>query len=316
MHFSVIQPYHPVYHPRSTWRIYLTNPIDYRTFDEKLITVKPALKNATFKLDNNSANTGHTVILPGGSFGLHLNVTSLIIENDSEPNTDYTVVVGRALKDVYGQKLTENDTFRLSVGPGYDSLSKQHGICYAFDLTFSESAGPSHLTVLDPSVHPTYTPIVVGYTELKVKVYHVDPLQYFQVAAAFQQYKDQKISRFGKVVHNEVIKTGVEPCTPKQILIDLQKYLQFPKENLGQLVVKIEPTEPAWRVFHKNYYDKYEDYHPKLFSWVQCTRLCVDTLYSMQNGDMLVWASHMVDGKPAVDAKISAPNGFSGKACC
>jgi hypothetical protein len=129
MHFSVIQPYHPVYHPRSTWRIYLTNPIDYRTFDEKLITVKPALKNATFKLDNNSANTGHTVILPGGSFGLHLNVTSLIIENDGEPNTDYTVVVGRALKDVYGQKLTENDTYRLSVGPGYDSLSKQHGIC-------------------------------------------------------------------------------------------------------------------------------------------------------------------------------------------
>jgi hypothetical protein len=86
--------------------------------------VKPPLKNATFKLDNNSSNTAQTVILPGGSFGLHLNVTSLIIENDSEPNTDYTVTVGRELKDVYGQKLTENDTFRLSVTPGYDSLSK------------------------------------------------------------------------------------------------------------------------------------------------------------------------------------------------
>ncbi len=170
--------------------------------------------------------------------------------------------------------------------------------------------------MLDPSVHPTYTPIVVGYTELKVKVYQVEPSQYFQVAAAFNnRSKSEKLSRFGKVVHNEVIKTGVEPCVPKQILIDLQKFLQHPKENLGQLVVKVEPTESAWRVFHKNYYDKYEDYHIKLFSWVQCTRMCVDTLYSTHNGDMLVWASQLVDGKPVPKAKILAPNSCSGKRC-
>ena len=309
----MIQPYHPTYHPRSTWRVYFTNPIDSRTFDEKLITVKPPLKNATFKLENNSSNTA-TVILRGGSFGLNLNVTSLIIENDSEPNTDYKVIVGRELKDVYGQKLTENDTYNLSVGPGYDSLSKRRNLTWWSIYIYNISvAGPSSFTVLDPSVHPTYTPIVVGYTELKVKVYQVEPLQYFNVANAFRNSSEERISRFGKVVHNEVIKTGVEPCVPKQILIDLQKYLQFPKENLGQLVVKVEPTEPAWRVFHKNYYDNYKDSHPKLFSWVQSTRLCVDTLYSMQSGEMLVWASHLVDGKPAVEAKISAPNNCTGK---
>jgi hypothetical protein len=123
--FSVVQPFHPTFHPRATWRVYFTNPIDARSFNEKLVTITPPLNNAKFKLDNDPSN-GHTVIMPGSHFGLALNMTSVIIENDSKPNTDYKITFGRELLDVYGQKLTENNSYRLSVGPGYDSLSKSH----------------------------------------------------------------------------------------------------------------------------------------------------------------------------------------------
>ena len=109
-----------------------------------------------------------------------------------------------------------------------------------------------------------------------------------------------------------MIKTEVEPGVPKQLMIDLRPHLQFPNENLGQVIVKVEPTEAAWRVFHNNYYDKYENYHPKLYSWVQSTRMCVDTIYSQGSGELLVWASMLEDGKPAVGASISAPNNCSG----
>jgi hypothetical protein len=172
-------------------------------------------------------------------------------------------------------------------------------------------AGPSNLIVLDPKTHPTFTPIVVGYREVHVKVYQVAPTEYFSATQEFNRNRPH-VSKFGKVVHEAVLKTDVEPGVPKQLMIDLRPYLQFPEENLGQLIVRVEPTEPAWRVFHHSYYDKYEDYHPKLYSWVQSTRMCVDTIFSQGSGELLVWASMLEDGKPATGANILAPNSCSG----
>lgn len=178
-------------------------------------------------------------------------------------------------------------------------------------LTREILAGPSTLIVLDPKTHPTFTPIVVGYHKVRVKVYQVAPTEYFTATSEFKNTRPQVVN-FGKVVHDTVLKTNVEPGVPKQLSIDLRSYLQFPKENLGQLVVSVEPTESAWRVFHPHYYDVYESRHPKLFSWVQSTRMCVDTTFSQGNGDLLVWASMLEDGRPATGATILAPNSCSG----
>jgi hypothetical protein len=121
---SIDQPYKPSsYHPRATWRVYFTNPIDMGTFKESMVTIKPALKKAVFRIENNSANTASVAII-GGSYGLNRQQSCLIIENDSEPSTKYKVTVDRALCDVYEQKLTGADTYHVDVGPGYDSLSK------------------------------------------------------------------------------------------------------------------------------------------------------------------------------------------------
>lgn len=276
-----------------------------------MITITPPLKKVVFRVENNSANTASVGIF-GGSYGLARQQSCLIIENDSDPSKKYKVTVDRALCDVYEQKLTGANTYDVSVGPGYDSLSK-FLILYARSISDQSLllAGPSNLIVLDPKTHPTLTPIVVGYHELHVKVYQVSPTEYFSATLEFNRARSH-VSKFGKVVHETTIKTNVEPGVPKQLMIDLRPHLQFPDENLGQLIVRVEPTEAAWRVFHSSYYDKYEDYHPKLYSWVQSTRMAVDTIYSKGSGELLVWASMLEDGKPAAGVQISAPNSCSG----
>jgi hypothetical protein len=93
------------------------------TFKESMVTIKPPLKKAVFRIENDSANTAGVSIF-GGSDGLNRQQSCLIIENDSEPSKKYKVTVDRALCDVYEQKLIGADTYDVAVGPGYDSLCK------------------------------------------------------------------------------------------------------------------------------------------------------------------------------------------------
>lgn len=133
---SVDQPYKPSsYHPRATWRVYFTNPIDMGTFNESMVKIKPALKKAVFRIENNSANTASVAIF-GGSYGLNRQQSCLIIENDSEPSKKYKVTVDRALCDVYEQKLIGADTYDVAVGPGYDSLCKYFTTWYLYLINF------------------------------------------------------------------------------------------------------------------------------------------------------------------------------------
>ncbi len=99
---------------------------------------------------------------------------------------------------------------------------------------------------------------------------------------------------------------------PTPYLLDLRPYLQHPKENLGQLVVVIEPTEDTWRVFNKNSakYNKYVDYHPFSICWVQVTKIALDVFNSAVVFDAadknvsLGWVTQLVDGKPIEGAKV------------
>ena len=93
------------------------------TFKESMVKITPPLKKVVFRVENNSANTA-SVLIGGGGYGLDRQQSCLIIENDSDPSKTYKVTVDRALCDVYEQKLTGANTYDVSVGPGYDSLSK------------------------------------------------------------------------------------------------------------------------------------------------------------------------------------------------
>lgn len=124
--YSVDQPHRPSeYHPRATWRVYFTNPIDMGSFKESMVKITPPVRKPVFRVENNSANTANVVAF-GGAYGIERQQSCLIIENESDPNKSYKVTVDRALCDVYEQKLTGADSYDVRVGPGYDSLCKCH----------------------------------------------------------------------------------------------------------------------------------------------------------------------------------------------
>lgn len=274
-----------------------------------MVKIKPPLSKAVFRIENSSANTAG---LPFGSNAANMQSTCLIIENDSEPSKTYTVTIDGDLRDVYEQKLSCSKKCSVYVGPGYDSLSMCHHVSKFNSISDTcLLAGPSTLIVLDPKTHPTLAPIVVGYREIRVKVYQVSPAEYFAATREFTETRSH-VSKYAKVVHDAVLKTNVEPGVPKQLTINLRPHLQFPEENLGQLIVRVEPTEAAWRVFHSSIFDTYRDNHPKVYSWVQSTRMCVDTIFSEGSGELLVWASMLEDGRPATGVDIYAPNNNSG----
>jgi hypothetical protein len=74
---------------------------------------------------------------------------------------------------------------------------------------------------------------------------------------------------------------------PKTVQIDLRSSLQYPNEGLGQLIIKLEPTEKTWMEFHQEHYkwtkNPYEQYHEVVAAWIQCTKMSLDLFFSQRD---------------------------------
>jgi len=138
----------------------------------------------------------------------------------------------------------------------------------------------SGLHVLNPA-HPLRYPFSTNFFEVEVTISHVHPSNY---------NSENLLAWRGTVVQTEVMKIKVnEFQEPKETVLDLQEYLQFPKQNLGHLVVEIEPTMAACS-HHINYARR-----PKLVSWLQCTNL--DLVAFEGRCAPYVWTTSLQDGK-------------------
>src|SRR6185437_4917859 len=83
------------YEPRTPWFISFTNPIDTKAFDASKIKIQPPVEDS--------------IITAAG--------ISLSFNGNSKGRTTYSINLGTAIKDTFGQSLEPTGFIQIKVGP-------------------------------------------------------------------------------------------------------------------------------------------------------------------------------------------------------
>ena len=200
--------------PLTPFYIEFNNPIDVDAYDEAMITIEPALPNATVDVMDRRIN----------------------IRGMTKGRTTYEVLVKGTIQDIFGQTLGEDARLKFKVGSAEPVLF-----------------GPQEtLVTLDPaSDKPVLTVYTINYNRLKLRVYQVQPSDWSAFATYLNEYYryDEKQDPPGKKVIDKTI--GVESVADEliEVSIDLDEALDG---DSGQLIVLVEPEgvkdeERYWR---------------------------------------------------------------------
>ncbi|KAL9643115.1 hypothetical protein ABK040_003915 [Willaertia magna] len=201
----------------------------------------------------------------------------LTIGGNIKGRTKYVVTLSDKIRDVWGQTLKKSESFTYNVGKAKQSLQ----------------AFQSGLIVLDPTVNekPSFSVFTVNLDKIHVTVTQVTPEMYITKDI----YGHEK--KFGTKVLDAVINTNGQPDEPTTTDIDLSLCLQYPKENLGQLMVWVEPDKASWQSDWR--------YRPVLSSWIQVTKLAADCIFDPVTSCIYAWANSLVSGEKLTDVKIN-----------
>nr|CAG4709005.1 unnamed protein product [Naegleria fowleri] len=235
--------------PMSAINIRFSNAIDEDKFLESMITVSPPIQG--MELD------------PSGSY--------LTIRGKTKGRTTYKIFL-KSIVDVWGQTL-EDTTVEVSVGSARQSLQ----------------AFRTGMTVLDPTLNtkPTYPFVTVNMDSVRCVVCQVEPSSYTSDVLYYNSYNNNY--RFpGKTVLDTVVTTKGEQDEPCETEIDLTSYLQYPNENLGHLMVYIEPTKTSWK-------GQWE-HRPVYCAWIQATKISLDCVYDPHGPELYFWINSLSDG--------------------
>ncbi|MEZ4361122.1 MAG: Ig-like domain-containing protein [Kofleriaceae bacterium] len=172
----------------------------------------------------------------------------LVLRGATRANTTYTVALSGNLIDGFGQTLGEDAslTFRVT-----DAVPTFYG--------------PSGMVVLDPAAKaPTFDVFTTNYPSLKVRLYRVEPRDYdaFGYFLQNQWNRKQPPSLPGTKVVDTTISTGKAQNQLVETHVDLAPAL---RGGLGHVIAVVEPA--PW----KETWDP-----PRLYAWVQSTKLAVD----------------------------------------
>ncbi|KAF0982319.1 hypothetical protein FDP41_011249 [Naegleria fowleri] len=238
--------------PLEAFQFVFSNSIDYEELQEAHVKAMPSIER----------------------FELQPSSTSLYVKGKILGRTEYVVELSEDMRDVYGQKLQGNRTFKFNVGGAAQSLS----------------AFQTGLIVLDPTVNtkPVYSVFSVNLNAIHVQVYQVTPANYSSDLFYVDTYSHSVKTFPGKKVMDSTINTNGKQDEPTITEIDLSLYLQYPKENLGQLLVFVEPDKSSWNGDWR--------YRPTFVSWNQVTKIALDGFYDAVGGNIYCWANSLSDG--------------------
>ncbi|KAG2394211.1 hypothetical protein C9374_003975 [Naegleria lovaniensis] len=238
--------------PLEAFHLVFSNGIDCEELQEAHVKVTPSIER----------------------FELQPSSTSLFVRGKIMGRTEYVIELSENIRDVYGQKLQGNRTFKFNVGSAAQSLN----------------AFQTGLIVLDPTVNtkPVYSVFSVNLAAIHVQVYQVTPSNYNSNLFYVDKYSNSVKTFPGKKVMDSIINTNGKQDEPTVTEIDLSLYLQYPKENLGQLLVVVEPDKSSWKGDWR--------YRPVYVSWNQVTKIALDGFYDSADGTIYCWANSLSDG--------------------
>jgi alpha-2-macroglobulin len=202
---------------------------------------------------------------------------TLHIDGTKKPNTTYRVTIDKALRDIFGQTLGENQTVEFKVGdePARIGLSAQG------------------LVVLDPQGPRQLSLYSVNYQTVKVSLYAVAPEDW----PTFQEYRraiyqNQRVLKPatppGRLVSSQNVELKQSPNEMIETPVDLSPALH---DGLGQVVVAVESVTPAG-----------DRLHNPLLAWVQSTQIGLDAF--IDNDELIGWANSLTDGSSLKDVEM------------
>jgi alpha-2-macroglobulin len=240
--------------PTENWYLEFNNQIDAESFDKSMITITPAVERL------NIYPTGNYVYITGMKKG----------------RTTYTVNIAPNIKDIYGQEMGSPAKTTIKVGSAPRALYSQG----------------KNFVVLDPTAKPYFSVYSINHQSLKVKVYSVQPADWYAYRKYMRRYYDDEAKRPpipGRLVVDRTV--AVKNLVDEQVetRIDLADALN---DGFGNAIVVVEPTVRE---------DKYD--RTRITAWAQATQIGLDAF--VDSGEMVAMATALKDGKPLAGVELS-----------
>jgi alpha-2-macroglobulin len=249
-------------------QVEFSNELDAAKIDTSTIKVEPSL--------------------PGESIGVYGNVIS--ITGSTKAKTTYQITIPGNVSDTFGQTLGKTETARVEFGNAQPLL---------------RPLGSSLVTIDPLAGKPSLSIGTVSYKNVRVRVFDMSPKDwpsYVEYLVQSQQ-EDPSLPKVAvprwPVLFDKQVNTSTKSDELVETSFDLSA--QFGNDNLGHLVVIVEPTEKYERTS-----DLYWMNRPTM-AWVQSTGLGVDAFST--NKSLRVWTTELATGLPVAGVKIAGTSG-------
>jgi hypothetical protein len=107
-------------------------------------------------------------------------------------------------------------------------------------------------------------------------------------------------------VHHEVKKFGsIMRDEPFEYRVDISKYLQDQKQQVGQVIVVVVPTDAAFKKTSGSAHSM--DDRPMASAWIQVTHLSLDPFQDGRPGNtgVVAWVNDLATGRPITGATVT-----------
>ncbi|HEX8710100.1 MAG TPA: alpha-2-macroglobulin family protein, partial [Pyrinomonadaceae bacterium] len=252
--------------PFDQWTIHFSNPLDLAAFDKAQVRVEPQVEGMKIRAYYNT----------------------LVMEGIKKGRTTYKVTLAPSIKDIFGQTLGAGANVTFNVGSAPPSLVASK---YGF-------------VVLDPSGPPQFSVFSVNHSQLKVRLYAVEPedwpkyvsymrfiSDYYDKTAATQQTPP------GRLLMSKTVNVQARPDELVETRLDLTPAL---KGSVGQVVMVVESGTGLKKRERQS-----------VEAWVQVTNIGLDAF--VDNTGLVAWATSLKDGAPLKGVELSIlPLGIKG----
>jgi uncharacterized protein YfaS (alpha-2-macroglobulin family) len=243
--------------PHDPWLIEFNNPINATTFQESQVLIQPAVEGLKPSVQGNT----------------------LIFNGYKQPDTSFKVTLDKSITDVFGQKLSKDETLEFKVGSAEPMIS----------------LSGNGFAVLDPDGPRELSLYTVNYQTVKINLYAVEPADW----TSFQTYRQlrnrgpndpvaKQATLPGRLIYSKQLELKNSPNNMLETTIDVAPAV---KDGFGQALVVVESITPAS-----------DFYHSPLLCWVQATQIGLDAF--VDNKQLIGWANSLVDGAPLPDVQM------------
>ncbi|MBY0547185.1 MAG: Ig-like domain-containing protein [Candidatus Obscuribacterales bacterium] len=230
--------------PTASVTVSFTNNLDARLFKPSMVQIRPSIPGAKI------TQSGSEISISGAKkFGVK-----------------YSVVLSRALTDVYGQKLITDEPVPFTVRRFVPSMYGSYDRSRAFTLAPGQT---------------NFSLFTINYSSVRVKLYKVEPSGWTNGVG---------LSPAQKPVWSSTLRIQSPPDQVAETKVNLKPFLQT---GHGQFVLHAEPAP-----------QKDTPYKEVLSLWLQSTNLAVRALKDSRQQQVMVTA--LDTGRPVAGATVKA----------